>query len=223
MDNMDKNKLIAALKEVVSSTQLTVYHGSNKKIDKFKSGVETYRRLLFKEFRQISQGIFFSFSAKDARLYGRNLYKVTLDNPKLFISTKDITVDRLDPKREHQLAEMLLSIAKDTRKGKIINLYHSDIYVPEDFDPGKQEVSNWDWIYWVVGNGIVWDVLDEPNFVKKLLAFGYDGTVVDENNPELKDKKSIFIARLEKIGDIEQVFDDEDDEDDEDDIEGEEH
>lgn len=56
-----------------------------------------------------------------------------MTNPKLFISRSDTTagIDRLDHKREKELAAMLLASAIETDKGKMVNLYEKDIYLPD--------------------------------------------------------------------------------------------
>jgi len=191
---LDK-KLIKACRRILAMSNITVYHGSDKKIDRFKTGIKTYRFLLFKRFEQYSQGIFFAFTSKETKEYGTFVYKITINNPKLFIgiNDKNVGVDRLDSKREKELCAMLLTIAKNTDNGKVINLYKSDIHIPDDFK------SNLDWIYEAIGSGgIVWDVLDESNFVKKMKEFGYDGTLVDE--PDMDSRKSLFIHNLDIIG-----------------------
>lgn len=49
--------LLKALRNVIGSANLTVYHGTDKVIDRFKVGFKTYRYLLFKSFEQTSQGM----------------------------------------------------------------------------------------------------------------------------------------------------------------------
>ena len=195
---MDKI-LITALNKVVANT-LTVYHGSdNPNITKFEKNIDSSRFMLFKEFKIKSQGVFFSFDPEIAEKYGDYIYEVTIDNPKLFIreDDKNVGADRLDPKREKELAQMLLAI-----DDKEINLYEADISIPDDFDinkkvPGPDPSDNWGWIYYSLDDGIVWDVLDEPSFVKKLTKLGYDGTIAGESIEF--GKRSLFISNLDKI------------------------
>lgn len=206
--------LIAALRSVVGSSDLVVYHGSDHKITEFKKGVKSARFLLFKAFDVESQGAFFAFDPEVTKNFGAYTHKVTISDPNLFIGIdeKFAGVDRLDQKRERELAEMLQATAKDN----VINLYETDLYIPEDFDPsmedtGSQASPNWVWIYDAVGRGLIWDLLDEPAFVKKMEQLGYDGTTVEESAEN--GGRSLFISNLAKIKDVE--MEDEEDKEDE--------
>lgn len=203
-------RLVVALRKVIADTSIVVYHGSdNSDIVEFKKGMKTSRFLLFKEWKVESQGIFFTFDPEIAEEFGRYVYEVEIAKPNLFIrlDEKNVGVERLDSKREKQLAEMLQSIAKDNE----INLYEKDIFVPDNFDPsiqeeGSQPGDNWGWIYDALGDGILWDVLDEPAFVKKMEAFGYDGTVSDESSEH--GGKSLFLSNLSLIKNIQPLSQD---------------
>jgi len=217
---MNRKLVVAALKSVVADSDLIVYHGSDKKITEFKKGVKSARFLLFKAFEVESQGAFFAFDPEVTKEFGAFTHKVTIANPNLFIRAdeKHAGVDRLDKKRERELAEMLQATAKNNK----IVLYEFDLQIPEDFDPtiedtDPQPSSNWAWIYEVVGSGIIWDLLDEPAFVKKMEQFGYDGTIVDEPS-EIGGEvlgRSLFLSNLSKIKDVELLKDEEEYDDEE--------
>jgi len=215
-----RTNVVTALRKVVASSDLIVYHGSDKKITEFKKGIKSARFLLFKAFDVESQGAFFAFDPEVTKEYGVFTHKVTITDPNLFIRTDEehAGVDRLDKKRERELAEMLQATAKNN----VINLYEFDLFIPEDFDSseedtGSQPSPNWAWIYEAVGSGgIVWDLLDEPAFVKKMEQFGYDGTLVEESSEH--GGKSLFLSNLSKINDVELLKDEEDEEDEEDDL-----
>jgi len=213
---MDR-RLVVALRQLVAETKLTVYHGSNNQnIKEFKKGLKANRYLLFKEFEVDTQGVFFTFDPEIAKEFGSFVYEVTVSKPNLFIDVNeaDAGVNRLDAKREEQLAKMLISIADGDG---LISLYEKDIYVPEGFDPsikesGSQPGDNWGWIYEALGAGIVWDVLDEPAFVNTMEEFGYKGTVVEESSD--LGGRSLFISDLSAIESVQLVDDELEDEDD---------
>ena len=176
------------------------YHGSNKKIDQFKTDIPSKRYLLFHAFDVKSQGVFLAFTPDTAQSYGKTVYEVKLDKPNLFISIEDehAGIDRLPLKKEEELAEMLIA---SSIEGKL-NLLETTIYIPEDFNPEVKDKNNlsknWDWIYEAVQNGgILWDVLDDSKFVNKMKELGYDGTMVEEKSQE--EGRSLFICNLNKI------------------------
>ena len=211
--SFDETVLIAALYRITADDNIIVYHGSdNPNIKEFKKGIKSNRFLLFKKFEVESQGIFFTFDPEIAKEFGNHVYEVTISNPNLFlgIDEKYLGVQRLDPKREKELAQMLLSIANDGE----INLYEKDIFVPDDFDinlkeNGSQPGDNWGWIYEAVGDGLVWDVLDEPSFVNTMEKLGYHGTITEESSD--LGGKSLFISDLSYIKNIEPYLDEDDD------------
>ena len=198
---------LSRVKIVAGSEQktLTVYHGSDKtNIKAFEKGHKSYRYLLFKSFPVDSQGVFFAFDPEIAKGFGDHIYEVEIDRPKLFIdfSDKHAGVDRLDPKREKELANMLLTVAVKYKGHNVIHLYETDVYIPDDFDlseeqKGPQPEDNWAWVYEAIGAGVVWDLLDEPKFVKKMKSYGYDGTLAEESTEQ--GGQSLFISNLDKI------------------------
>lgn len=200
-----------------------LYHGSKQPLESFEKGIltarakflmdETKRKqaaatgflsknfLLSNKFDIKSQGVFLALSPETASNFGKFVHEVQVNKPKLFIRMQDMRagVDLIDHEKEKQLAEMLLTISKDSPDGRVISTYTKDIYVPKTFSPDSREDDNWSWVYEVVkGGGLTWDVLDEPAFVSKMESFGYDGTMVYEPYGAIEGR-SVFISNLTKL------------------------
>ena len=55
-----------------------------------------------------------------------------------------------------------------------------------------------EWIYDAISNdGLMWDVLDNPGVVQRMLKLGYDGTFVAESDSHLG--RSIFIPSPDQV------------------------
>ncbi len=191
-----------------------VYHGTSGKFDKFKTGVETSRAVLFAEFKVKSQGIFFSSSFEDAKSYGKNVVKcwVNLTNP-LFNPNSDKagqpgreTYHRFSKEKEQDFVKIFSPLAHETdidgEKVPVIDKMLGQIEVRDVRFSSRSEETYPEWIYELLGDGgIIWDVMDDEGVVQRMKALGYDGTFVNEPNDH--SGSSVFVVSPEQIKIIE--------------------
>lgn len=184
-----------------STIKSVVFHGTDKNPFASFSYQTGIRRVLFSEFPVQSKGFFFSESPHDALEYGRNVVACYIDLKKPLLdprADKHLGVDRLLPKKEEDLAKILLPMIAEDEKGKFIDLGVGRHYLRT----GLGSDFELQWIYYAVSSmGLNWDVLDNPASVAELQKLGYDGTFVAE--PDTWLGRSIFVldpAQIRMIG-----------------------
>ena len=175
-----------------STVKEPVYHGTNANFDKFETGVEGSRFILFSEFKVKSQGLFFSESIEDAKHYGKKIIEcyVSLKNPLVDPRRdKHLAVDRLPPKKEKDLITIFEPLAEDEGGARYIDMMIHRINIKPDDN---------DWIYELIDSGGVhWDVMDDPGVIQRMKKLGYDGTFVHE--PDDKSGRSIFVFSPDQV------------------------
>lgn len=166
----------------------TFFHGTDQKFDQFEKRPGK-RYVLFKEFPVETQGHYFSEDEETAREYGRNVMERQLDVNKILLDPRKyphMAVDDFPPKLEEELRYILTPlIEEDDHYGQFIDVGVSRYYIKDDY-----------WIYNVVNpEGLSWDVLDNPEVVKRMKGLGYDATYVQED----EGRRSIFVLDSKQI------------------------
>lgn len=174
-----------------------VYHGTNADFTEFQK-MKSQRFVLFSAFDVEAQGFFFSESLQDAKGYGRRVITayVRLLNPLLDPrATPHLGVDRLPLRKEAEIAFILRHMLQKKQDGRFMDLMVQRYYVDDDFAKRK----DYTWIYNTIGpGGLVWDCLDNPAVAQAMKRLGYDGTFVQENDQEIKDR-SVFVMDPEQV------------------------
>jgi len=181
---------------VGSTVPYLVYHGTNKNhFSKFQYQ-KSQRSVLFASFDVQANGFFFSESPHDALQFGKNVAAcyINLKNPLLDPRRdKHLSINELSPKKELDIMKILAPMIEKDQKGHYIDYMIHKRYLQHDRRSSPRE-----WLYDAVDSGgIVWDVLDNPKTIQKMIELGYDGTFVSE--PDTYLGRSIFIPSAEQI------------------------
>jgi len=179
-----------------STIKNIVYHGTNNKPFSQFEYKKSYRTVLFSQFEVETKGFFFSESPHDALEYGQNVAACYIDlrNP------------LLDPRRDRHLAIEGLSEKKEIDMMKILSPmiqkdqggHYIDYMINKSYLQHRNRSTAREWIYDAIDtNGLVWDVLDNPQVIQKMKNLGYDGTFVSETTTSLG--RSIFVMSSQQI------------------------
>lgn len=164
----------------------TFYHGTDEKFDQFEKR-PGMRYVLFSQFPVETQGHYFTDEEEKARLYGRNIMKRQLNVDKLLLDPKKyphMGVDRFPPELEEELKYILAPMIQESESGRYMEIGVHAMPVRDD-----------DWIYNAIDStGLHWDVLDNPEVVKRMKELGYDGTYVRED-----EGSSVFVVDNKQI------------------------
>lgn len=168
------------IKNVLNEATYTMFHGTDRPVKKPRTGIEGARYVLFSEFKTKSSGIFFASTPEEAKQYGNTIYvaKVIMNNP-LLDPNRDgkLGVDKLDWEKERVLAYILEPFIKEDKYGDYVDIGVQRHYV----DLGDQD--NFSWIYnFIDSDGLIWDVMDNPECVRRMKRAGFDGTFVHETD-----------------------------------------
>jgi len=186
------------------------YHGTDKNINEFQEGRDSFRGMLLSSFPVKSQGHFFGHTPEQSSKYGKNILPVhiRMTNPLLHpeLDKKphvDFGVDSLHPDKERDIADILLAGAENDKEGnKVIRGLMNDVYIKPHQQKLKKEHEDDEldhsWVYnFVRGGGLDWEVLDNPKSVNRMLQLGYDGTYVHE--PHDEEGSSLFVPNGDQI------------------------
>jgi hypothetical protein len=172
-----------------------VYHGTNKKFNKF-SYQKSKRYVLWSEFDVEAKGFFFAENPHDALTFGSNVAAcyVKMTNPLLDPRRdKHLGVDKLDNAKEMHLLKILGPMIQREDGNPYIDIGVRRVYIKSHRYQHPQE-----WIYEVVsGDGLNWDCLDNPGVISRMQSLGYDGTFVAE--PESWIGRSIFVISPDQV------------------------
>lgn len=185
-----------------------VYHGSRARAIKdfeFRSSIRT---MLVSQVEVKCHGFFFALTAQDAFKFGQHVsaYKITCRKP-LISGTEG--VDGVSAAKAADLRYICAGLLDELEDGnyefqgmtQVIHIGADDLANP-----------NSDWFYEFVGAGCIdWELLDNDEFVRRMIERGYDGTVVDE--PDVSGRKSWFVVSPNQIEFVQEVNRYQDDED----------
>ena len=182
-----------------STVQHPVYHGTDEQFDRFEVR-PSQRFILFSAFDVTTQGFYFTEDMNYAKSFGKHLITayVRLMNPLLNPHTMPyLGREKLPREKEIHLAYILRHLhEKDGHYGKVMDIGIGRSYIADDYAKRK----DYSWIYDAVGgDGLAWDVIDNPKIAAGMKQMGYDGTFVDEEDESLTRKSSIFVLSPDQI------------------------
>lgn len=173
-----------------------VYHGTDKRPFEQFTYQKGIRRVLFSQFEVESKGFFFSESPMDALEYGNNVAACYINVKNLFVDPrrdKNLAIDRTYEKEPH-LLKILGPMIEKNEHGFFFDLGVRRVYIKKNDRYNFQR----EWIYEAMGpEGLDWDILDNPECVKRMVALGYDGTYVEERESHLG--RSIFVPSASQV------------------------
>lgn len=176
---IEEAKKYKTAEEFVKKQGKFVYHGTNAKFSEFEKK-EGIRSILFSQEKVTSNGFFFSPSKETAKNYGENIIEATINLKKPLIKRGEGVDGIKDKKRAKDLQYILEPMIQSTN-------YKGDV-IGENIDIGIQKYpidrNDPDWHMIAVGDGLAWDVLDNPESVKRMVERGYDGTIVEERHDD---------------------------------------
>jgi hypothetical protein len=173
-----------------------LFHGTSARpFNKFE--FKTGKRfVLFSEFDVEAKGFFFTEHPAHAREYGPNVVACYVRLLRPFVdprTEKALGVDRLTGRKEVQLGKIVAKMIEEDKYGKFIDIGVRRYYL----NPQKDEFPL-QWAYHGLDReGLNWDILDNPQCVKKLVELGYDGSwVAEPNDPS---GRSVFVVSPDQI------------------------
>jgi len=179
-----------------STVPYLVYHGTDKHAFKQFAYQKSQRFVLFASFDVETKGFFFSESPHDAVEFGKNVVAcyINLRNPLLDPRRdKNLGIEGLPDKKEIDMMKILAPMIKKDTGGHYI-----DYMITKNYLQHRHCNSAREWIYDAIEQeGLVWDALDNPGVVERMLKLGYDGTFVAEPNTYLG--RSIFIPSPNQV------------------------
>ena len=187
----------AAAEEFAKDSVVTtpLFHGSNSKFKDFRIPDETKRFVLWSEFKVKPQGVFFTADPADAKQYGRNVYEVraNLKNPFIHPERDANGGLHLNDDKQREVAEVVAKAAqKDDSGNSYIDVGVKRVYLPDN------PAEDVDWSTQVGdGNGLHWDLLDNPEIIGEIKKRGYDGTYAFE--PEHSDAQSVMVFSPDQV------------------------
>lgn len=179
-----------------STVPYLVYHGTNKRPFGQFTFQKSQRFVLFASFDVEAKGFFFSESPHDAVEFGSNVVACYINMKKPLLDPrrdKHLAIDRLTYQQEIDLQKILAPMIQKDDGG-----HYMDIGVGRHYIQNRYREFGRQWIYDAISNdGLVWDALDNPGVVERMLKLGYDGTFVAEPDTHLG--RSIFIPSPDQV------------------------
>jgi len=195
----NKAKLQAMVDEAAKKAGYTIkaFHGTDEKFTTFKKGRQSARGILFSSIPVETQGFFFATERGDAEEFGKYIVPSVLrmENPLVDPERdKALAVDKFDSDKEEEIAYILTPMFEKKGDDWIapVDLGIREVYAEEQDlanEPDAYSQENrgevgysTEWIYeFMSPEGMAWDVLDNPEVVRRMEELGYDGTYVEES------------------------------------------
>jgi RNA:NAD 2'-phosphotransferase (TPT1/KptA family)/GNAT superfamily N-acetyltransferase/2'-5' RNA ligase/8-oxo-dGTP pyrophosphatase MutT (NUDIX family) len=153
-----------------------VYHGTDKKFDKFEQKPGT-RYILFSEIKVQAGGFFFTDDPEEAKEFGSNVMTCYLKMKKPLIRQEDqYNLSKKQIADLTYICEPCMSDGYSDLQGNSVKTIELGAFAI-DVDPEGN------WLNEIVKqNGLDWNILDNQEAVNRMKERGYDSTMVDEYN-----------------------------------------
>lgn len=180
---------------------MILYHGSPTRGFKSFEPKESSRSVLFSSYPVKTMGHFFAHSPEQAAEYGRHVAEVEFHPKKTFVDPavdKHLGIDRLDPTRELHLAKIVAPMIKrDPEFGHYLEKGVRVWPIYAYSHPRNDSTHPFGFAYHGLDrDGLHWEVLDNPESVKRLHKLGYDSTYVQEPDQQ-HESSSLFVPHQE--------------------------